>query len=216
MILEFCSEGANGVKQAISAGVNRIELCLDLAIGGITPPILIVDNVAKLCNSNNIELATMVRPKSYGFVNDLDYSTKFIEDFVAMSKTNSTSLVIGALTNEYLIDWDLIKLLVTLNNNSKELVFHMAFDHHIEKHPELLEQTINKLVDLGFKRILTHGSPNNERSVFDNLELLIKTHKIANGRIEIMVGGGVTNDVAKELDKIHQFDAYHGTKIVYT
>lgn len=89
------------------------------------------------------------------------------------------------------------------------LVFHMAFDQI-----PLADQkeAIDQLVDLGFVRILTHGSSGNN-DIFENVDHLKELVDYADGRIEIMIGGGVTTDNYQELIERTGAQAAHGTKI---
>lgn len=74
------------------------------------------------------------------------------------------------------------------------------------------KEAIDQLVDLGFVRILTHGSSENN-DIFENVDHLKELVDYANGRIEIMIGGGVTADNYQELIEKTGAQAAHGTKI---
>ena len=116
--------------------------------------------------------------------------------------------VLGLLTEDNHIDQDGIEQLLPATQGLP-LVFHMAFDHiPLEEQKEALDQ----LVELGFTRILTHGSTQNN-DIFENIAQLKELVDHADGRIEIMIGGGDTADNYQELVEKTGAQAAHGTKI---
>ena len=48
LVFEFCAENLTYIDKAIAAGAGRIELCDNLAVGGTTPSIGVI-NEAKMC-----------------------------------------------------------------------------------------------------------------------------------------------------------------------
>ena len=74
------------------------------------------------------------------------------------------------------------------------------------------KEALDQLVKLGFTRILTHGSTQNN-DIFENVAHLKDLVDYADGRIEIMIGGGVTADNYQELIEKTGAQAAHGTKI---
>ena len=64
---------------------------------------------------------------------------------------------------------------------------HRAFDATTD-----LDATLDALIELGFDRVLTSGVPWGQRgSVLDGVERLARTIQRAQGRIEIVLGGGI-------------------------
>jgi copper homeostasis protein len=211
--LEFCSEGFRHVPQAIELGIDRVELCLDLRVHGLTPPLEVVKKTVEYCHAHDVEVATMVRPLAEGFVYDLDYGPKLLEEVRAMMETNSDALVLGCLTEDFELDRALLEQVAELVDGRNDLVFHDAFNLIVLKQRRKIESAVDSLVELGFQRILTHAG-NPRFSALENAGNFRRIIQAADGRIEVMAGGGVTWENVRELDRAIHADAYHGTKIV--
>ena len=68
MILEACIENITYLKEVVNAGAKRIELCDNLAVGGTTVSVGVRDYAKYFCDSNNVELAVMIRARGGNFV----------------------------------------------------------------------------------------------------------------------------------------------------
>ncbi|MBT1047555.1 copper homeostasis protein CutC [Streptococcus macedonicus] len=207
IIKEFCTENTTLLNQ-LDQSVKRVELCDNLAVGGTTPSYGVIKEAARYLHEKDIALATMIRPRGGNFVYN-DSELRIMEDDILRAvELESDSLVLGLLTEDNHIDQDGIEQLLPATQGLP-LVFHMAFDHiPLEEQKEALDQ----LVELGFTRILTHGSAQNN-NIFENIAHLKDLVDHADGRIEIMIGGGVTADNYQELIEKTGAQAAHGTKI---
>ncbi|AQP42852.1 copper homeostasis protein [Streptococcus gallolyticus] len=207
IIKEFCAENTTLLNQ-LDQSVKRVELCDNLAVGGTTPSYGVIKEAARYLHEKDIALATMIRPRGGNFVYN-DSELRIMEDDILHAvELESDSLVLGLLTEDNHIDQDGIEQLLPATQGLP-LVFHMAFDHiPLEEQKEALDQ----LVELGFTRILTHGSAQNN-DIFENIAHLKELVDHADGRIEIMIGGGVTADNYQELIEKTGAQAAHGTKI---
>ena len=207
IIKEFCAENTTLLNQ-LDQSVKRVELCDNLAVGGTTPSYGVIKEAARYLHEKDIALATMIRPRGGNFVYN-DSELRIMEDDILRAvELESDSLVLGLLTEDNHIDQDGIEQLLPATQGLP-LVFHMAFDHiPLEEQKEALDQ----LVELGFTRILTHGSAQNN-DIFENIAHLKELVDHADGRIEIMIGGGVTADNYQELVEKTGAQAAHGTKI---
>lgn len=207
IIKEFCAENTTLLNQ-LDQSVKRVELCDNLAVGGTTPSYGVIKEAARYLHEKDIALATMIRPRGGNFVYN-DSELRIMEDDILHAvELESDSLVLGLLTEDNHIDQDGIEQLLPATQGLP-LVFHMAFDHiPLEEQKEALDQ----LVELGFTRILTHGSAQNN-DIFENIAHLKDLVDYADGRIEIMIGGGVTADNYQELIEKTGAQAAHGTKI---
>lgn len=207
IIKEFCAENTTLLNQ-LDQSVKRVELCDNLAVGGTTPSYGVIKEAARYLHEKDIALATMIRPRGGNFVYN-DSELRIMEDDILRAvELESDSLVLGLLTEDNHIDQDGIEQLLPATQGLP-LVFHMAFDHiPIEEQKEALD----RLVELGFTRILTHGSAQNN-DIFENIAHLKDLVDHTDGRIEIMIGGGVTADNYQELIEKTGAQAAHGTKI---
>lgn len=180
MILEICTNSYQSAKNAQEAGAHRIELCQELSVGGITPSYGLLKKVK---TNLDIETYVLIRPRSGNFVYTDDELDIIKRDIQICKDLGCEGIVSGALKANKTIDLKQTKELLEL---SKPLpfTFHRAFDEVVNP-KEALEQ----LIDLGVNRVLTSGQ---KTSAEDGLSLLKELHKIANGRITILAGGGIS------------------------
>ncbi|HEP1489735.1 TPA: copper homeostasis protein CutC [Streptococcus pyogenes] len=209
MIKEFCAENLTLLPTLDAGQVSRVELCNNLAVGGTTPSYGVIKEACQLLHDKKISVATMIRPRGGDFVyNDLELKA-MEEDILKAVEAGSDALVLGLLTTENQLDTDAIEQLLPATQGLP-LVFHMAFDHIPTDHQH---QALDQLIDYGFVRVLTHGSPE-ATPITDNVEQLKSLVTYANKRIDIMIGGGVTAENCQSLSQITGTAIVHGTKII--
>ena len=209
MIKEFCAENFTLIPAAIKAGAGRIELCDNLAVGGTTPSLGVIEETLAYTNEKHIPVMTMIRPRGGNFCyNDLEL--KIMEtDLIYAKNAGTDGVVFGCLTEDKEVDEEALEILLG-NSIGLQTTFHMAFDE-IPKEKQF--ETIDWFVKLGIDRILSHGGPLSQ-PIEENLTHLKELIDYANDRITIFPGGGVT---FKNIDEITQFlgvQEAHGTKIV--
>lgn len=208
MIKEFCAENFTHIPQAVQAGANRIELCDNLAAGGTTPSMGVIQTTVEYCQEHNVEVMVMIRPRAGDFQYNSEEVLIMCRDIAALQFTPIDGIVLGALKDGW-IDEPVMEELLRVADDL-EVTFHMAFDEIL---PELQFQAIDWLVDHGVKRILTHGGPL-EQPITDHI-LTLKNHiQYANHRISLMAGGGVTYENAEEVARTLVINEVHGTRIV--
>ena len=64
MILEICANSFESAKAAQEGGADRIELCTELSVGGLTPPRELID---KVISELDIPTHVLIRPRSGNF-----------------------------------------------------------------------------------------------------------------------------------------------------
>lgn len=185
MILEICTATIQSAINAKTAGAHRIELCSELAVGGITPSFGMIQEVLKKVS---IPVFVLIRPRSGNFT----YSSEEFEimkaDISQCKKMGCAGIVSGILNHDQTIDIIRTKELVEL---SKPLpfTFHRAFDW-VPNPTEALES----LIEIGVHRVLTSGqSPTAEQGI----TMLTKLQQQANNRIQILPGGGINDNNVK-------------------
>ncbi|WP_078806829.1 copper homeostasis protein CutC [Pilibacter termitis] len=209
MLKEFCAENFTRIPQAIRAGAKRIELCDNLAVGGTTPSIAVIEESVKYAHEKNVSVFVMIRPRGGNFVyNDIEIKMMEIDILEAM-KREVDGVVFGLLTPDNWIDTEALETLM-LAANGVEVTFHMAFD---EIPKERQKEAIDVLADLGVSRILTHGSAL-ASEINENYEHLREIVDYAKGKLHILIGGGVRFDNFEEVVDKTGTREVHGTKIV--
>ena len=67
MLREYCAENLRGVPEVLAAGAQRIELCDDLSVGGITPSDEVICRAAQVVHAAGGTVMVMVRPRGGDF-----------------------------------------------------------------------------------------------------------------------------------------------------
>ena len=196
MIIEVC---ANSYESAINAelgGANRIELCKDLHLDGLTPD----DEIAKkTINELNIPVFILIRPRDGDFNYSIEEYELMKADIVKFKEMGCKGIVSGVLNDDKTIDLERTKELVELTR-PLEFTFHRAFDIVTDPFKEL-----ENLIEIGIDRVLTSGQKD---KAIDGLDLLKKLNKKAGDRIKIMPGSGISNNTIKNFDL---FNEIHGS-----
>ena len=196
MIVEICANGFESASNAKESGADRIELCTQLAVGGLTPS---RDEISEVFKNLQIEMHVLIRPRKGNFV----YAAEELEDMIVgiafCKEIGCHGVVSGVLTSEGNIDLRATKRLIKAADGM-EFTFHRAFDECNEPIKE-----IENLIDLGVTRLLSSGQ---EHKAIDGLGLLIQLKDIAGDRLEIMAGSGINADNALVF-KIAGFPSIH-------
>lgn len=205
IIRELCLENFTKIPQALQAGVERIELCDNLAVGGTTPSYGVIEEAAKYVAESKTTLAVMIRPRGGNFVYN-SHELKIIEtDTLKAVEAGAQNIVFGALTPDNEIDTDALEI-VSIAAQGLPITFHMAFDEVTDQ-----EKAIDQLVEFGVDKILTHGGPLDQPLNTDKLKSLID---YAKGKINIIIGGGVNAENFENLAQLTGTNYVHGTKII--
>lgn len=68
MILEVCCGNIESVKGAIEGGADRIELCRDLELDGLTPHREMIREAVRLCRPAGVVVHVLIRSREGHFV----------------------------------------------------------------------------------------------------------------------------------------------------
>lgn len=179
MILEVCACDVASAKAAAEGGAQRIELCRDLELDGLTPPRAWIEEARRI---EGLKLHVLIRPCEGGFVYDEAVFEQMREEIRMCRELGADGVVIGALTPEGDIDVEHLQPLIA-EAEGIQVTFHRAFD--VCRNPL---QALEDIISLGCTRLLTSGQkPMAEQGI----PLLRELVKQAQGRIIIMPGAGV-------------------------
>ena len=185
-------------------GADRVELCANMKEGGTTPDFKITEQARK---ELTIDLNVMIRPRGGDFVYSYNEFEQMKAEIIAFKKLNVDGFVFGILDKEGNVNIEQNKELVALASPIP-CTFHRAFDV-VNKVYESLETVI----DCGFKTILTSGQ---EKNVVEGIDVLAELVKKANNRIVIMPGGGLRSTNISLLKEKTKAVFYHSSAIVET
>lgn len=195
MLIEICANSYQSAINAEKAGAHRIELCSELAIGGITPSYGLLK---KVMNDLTIPVHVLIRPRSGDF-SFSDAEFEIMKENIQLCKELGVSgIVSGVLYVDNAIDIERTQELVALSK-PMSFTFHRAFDWVVNPKLELVN-----LEKIGVDRILTSGQ---ENSAEKGLFTLIKLQNLALN-MSILPGGGINENNIK-LFKEHGFKEVH-------
>jgi len=189
VLIEICVESLELAIAAESGGADRIELCSDLACGGVTPAAQLMRAVRRHVR---VPIHVLIRPRP----GDFCYTSQELE--VMRREINTArdigmdGIVTGVLAPSGEVDLERTRTLVELAD-PLPVTFHRAFDQVPGIGPAL-----NAARQAGVRRILTSGGP---RDAMNNLDRLRELVADAGGSIVIMAGGGIrSHNVARVVE----------------
>lgn len=196
MKIELCAASQEAIQIASDLKIDRIELCQNLDQGGLTPSA----GMIKYAKDLGLETHVLIRPRAGGF-HYSDEEVKLILNDVQFCKDFGVDgIVVGFLQPNFEIDQIAIERVNEIRGELK-LTFHRAFDDSIE-----WKRSLDKLISCGVDRILTSGFASN---VDIGLANLIEMKNYANGRIEVMPGGGVNAGNVLKIKRVLNPDSIH-------
>lgn len=183
MIVEICVQSLDGAKMAQELGADRIELCMGLEVGGLTPSMGLFTQVK---NQTQIPVHVLIRPRIGGFYYSHQEIITMTHDLRLVVESGAEGIVIGALNSDFTLDLKTIAALIReaqAINPKIHITAHRAFDWT----PNPLDSA-KSLSDLGCHTLLTSGQAPTAQEGF---ELLTKLHVDLGGQMTIMPGGGI-------------------------
>lgn len=203
VLFEVCCGCLEDAINAEKGGAGRIELNSALFLGGLTPGAGLLKEVKKHIK---IPVMCMVRPREGGFCyTEYDYKT-ILAETEALIEAGADGIVFGFLTDDGEIDIERSKELIDLiksKSENTEIVFHRAFDLI----PDVYK-ALDTLISLGVNRILTSGQ---KASAYEGRDLIKNLVNYSKGKIEILPGGGINKNNAKEIIEYTGVNAVHAS-----
>lgn len=208
--VEICVEDIAGVRAGFAAGAQRVELCSNLEVGGLTPPAAQVLEALQVQQEIAPQgtVMVLVRPRAGDFVyseaeimQTCEQIAEILDLYNALRARNATcntvspvpaaahspqskanlGFVVGAVTNSGKLDNAALKRFRAAAGD-KPLTFHRAFDTLTDQFTALEE-----LISLGYQRVLTTGG-DKTRAQPARLRALVQA---AAGKLGIIASGGL-------------------------
>lgn len=187
--IEVCIDNLESLHNAIQGGATRIELCSSLALGGLTPSFGFMKKAGQI---SSIPVYAMIRPRQGDFVYDQDDIDSMLLDIEAAAEAGLQGVVLGVLSDKGHIDMPLAQQLCDRAKlYGLGITFHRAIDQCVD-----WQEAIEHVVSLGCERILTSGLAAN---VEQGIEVLKQMVELADGRVSIMAGAGLTADNVQSI-----------------
>ncbi|GMQ30975.1 copper homeostasis protein CutC [Algoriphagus confluentis] len=178
ILLEAPVFNLHGALEAALKGIDRLELCSNFPEGGETPSAGMLRFVK---SEVDVPVFVMIRPRGGDFV----YSHKELlvmkQDIQLLGDLGADGFVFGVLDEQGKVHEAACETLLRAANG-KPCTFHRAFDASLD-----LFDALEKIIALGFQRILTSGGKN---TLTEGLQQVVSLLNLAGERIIILPGGG--------------------------
>lgn len=200
--LEIACFTIESARIAQQNGADRVEMCFDMNVGGITPSL---ETVKAVREAVSIDLYVMIRPRAGDFVYADDELEQMKIQMEQFKKLKVDGFVFGILKEDGSINIEQNRELVILAH-PLPCTFHRAFD--VVKN---VFESLESIIECGFKTILTSGQ---KKNVVEGIAVLSQLVEKANNRIVIMPGGGLRSTNIKLLKEKTNANWYHSSAIV--
>lgn len=201
-MLEIACFDITSAEIALQSVSDRIEFCAGAEVGGTTPNI---DEFKYLKSKYSKPVYVMIRPKGGEFIyNDTEYAEmkRSIREF---KNAGANGFVFGILNGDNRLDLGRNKELVDLAGEIP-CTFHRAVDHTRD-----LFESVEEIIKIGFKCILTSGGENSAMAGKENLKTLVEKYS---DQIDILIGGGVRSENIGELKAYTGGTLFHSSAIL--
>lgn len=203
MTIEIVVYNIESALKAQEGGADRIELCDNPGEGGTTPSFGTIESVRQ---NVNMDVFVMIRPRG----GDFHYSNYEFHcmkrDIDQCQKLSADGVVFGIVNADGTLDKKRCKELIDRARPMK-VTCHRAFDMTSDPF-----QTLEDCIEVGFDRILTSG---HQLTAIKGIDLIAELVKRANGRIAIMPGSGVNEEVVEEIVRTTHVNEIHFSAVTY-
>ena len=203
IIKESCVETFEEAVIAERNGADRIEICSDLHLDGLTPSRKLV---LRIVNSLKIPTKVMIRPRSGDFCYNMQEIKEMLDDISYFKSLDVFGVVFGVLNDDNTVNISLTNKLVD-QADTLEVTFHKAIDSC----DNILDELRMIIQNTKVASMLTSGGFNDAISGHETIKEMIK---IAGKNISIIIAGSVTKDNIVSLHKLIKGEEYHGRQIV--
>ena len=202
-IKEACVESTDQAVNAEINGADRIELCKNLDLDGLTPEVNVIQSTMK---SVNIPVKVMIRPRPGNFIYSNDEIKSMEQDIDICKKLNVPEVVIGILTSSGNINTIITKRLAS-RAYPMAITFHKAIDQTEDILYEL--DRLSRIQEIS--SILTSGG---EKTAINGQSMLRKIIDQYGKRFDIIVAGSITYENFDEIHGLINAREYHGKNLI--
>lgn len=198
MILEVCANSYESAINAEKAGAHRIELCENLAVGGLTPNYKLAKEVI---SDLSTPVFILIRPRGGDFNYSKNEFEQIKKDIILFKDLGCKGIVSGILTKDKNLDINRTKELIKLSR-PLEFTFHRAFDEVINP-----IETLHQLIKLKVNRLLTSGQM---KTAIKGIDMIKKLIILSEDNIKIMPGSGINPGNISKFTKL-SLNEIHGS-----
>lgn len=198
-LFELCASSLEAAQTAESGGANRIELCADLSIGGVTPDF---DLMKTTIEALTIPVHVLIRPRGGDFDFSVDEFTRMQKQIEEAKRAGAAGVALGVLCRDGRVDVKRSRELIELAR-PMAVTYHRAFDE-----TPALEEALEALIEMGVDCLLTSGG---QVDVQTGAEAIARLSRQAGDRIQIMAGGGLRLANLVEVLRRAEVTCLHGS-----
>lgn len=186
MIVEICVDSLASAIAADRGGADRVELCEQLEVGGVTPSLTLVRDVRAAVKC---KLHVLIRVRAGDFAYSGAEVATMLRQIETIKAHGADGVVVGVLDAEGHID---VADTHELVRRARPLpaTFHRAFDNAPNS-----DRALDDVIVAGCERVLTTGGAKpgggEFASALDGADRLRALVKAGAGRITILAGGGI-------------------------
>lgn len=177
MKVEVCVSSVESARVAEAAGADRLELCAELAVGGVTPSPGLLQAVREAVR---IPVHVLIRPRSGDFCYTEREFEQMLLDMAYCRRLGFEGFALGCLQPDGRLDQSGMQSLAAAAGPC-HLTFHRAFDRMVA-----WEDALEPLEALGVQTILSSGRAPTAEAGLDVLDALQ-----ARCGLGIMPGAGI-------------------------
>lgn len=204
--VEICTPSRQSAEAAKAGGAQRVELCCNLEVGGLTPS---SEDIEYCVRTLGLRTHVLVRPRPGDFCYS-EAEMAEIERTVMLCKAlGAHAVVVGFLTADGRVDVALTRRVAQLAA-PMEVTFHRAFDEARQSPLEALQA----VVDSGCTRLLTSGQATTApdgAAVIRRLVEYSEHSALFPNRFHILAGAGITPANVHQLIEATGVDEVHGS-----
>lgn len=200
-MLEIACFNEESAIIAAAAGADRIELCADYAVGGVTPELSTLHRIR--ASIGPFPINVMIRPRAGDFVYS-DSEFKKMKSDIQTFKPVVDGFVFGILDQDNAVDVVRNRELVEMAS-PRQCTFHRAFDGVSD-----LAEAMELIVQCGFTSILTSGG---EANAVLGAGVVKELQQQFRGRIVFILGGGVRSGNVGKLKGESCVEWFHSAAI---
>ena len=206
-LLEISVDGIDKAVAAERGGSDRIELCADLSVGGLTPSKELLRSARERVH---IPIYSMIRPRAGDFVYSDSEFAEMRHSVAVAAECGMDGVVLGILRKNRRIDMTRTRRLVDLAR-PLPVTFHRAFDETPD-----FARALEEVIQIGAARILTSAGA---KTALQGAAKLAELAAAARDRILVLPGAGITaSNLAEVVQKTGavEFHSGLGTVLPYS
>lgn len=195
--LEICCTSLEDAKHAFDNGANRIELCENLSVGGVTPSLELIESVV---SAVQIPVFVLIRPRPGDFVFNNIELKKMVSSIQKSIDVGVSGIVSGALSVDNHIDMYALDKLIEASR-SLPFTFHRAFDQS-----ENIEQSFKELRSKGVQRVLSSAGLSRAS---DDPEKISRFVHLSKFNPIVLCCGGIRSSNIRDLLHVPKLNEFH-------